>query len=68
MELKLTPLQSGDLQIVNSEFSIVDGKMAAILGGAFFHYCHAARKEANSLNDIYLGFKITRTFEEAIEI
>ncbi len=71
MEHKFTPLQSGDLEIVNStEVSMIDGKMAAILGGdggAFCHYCRATRKEVNSLVNIFLGFTITRTFEEAME-
>ncbi len=48
MEHKFTPLQSGDLQIVKStEVSIINGKMAAILGGdggAFCHYCHATKE------------------------
>ena len=48
MEHKFTPLQSGDLQIDNSiEVIIIDGKMAAILGGdggAFCHYCHATKE------------------------
>ena len=69
---KNTPLQSGDLQIFNrTEVSMVDGKMAAILdgtGGGFCHYCHASRKDANSIVDIHLGFRITRTIEEALEI
>ena len=71
-EHRYTPLQFGDVQIYDqTEVSMIDGKMAAILGGdggAFCHYCHASRKDANSIVDIHLGFKITRTFEEALEI
>ncbi len=53
MEHKFTPFQSGDLQIVSTEVSIIDGKMAAILGGdggALCHYCHATKEGGKLLS------------------
>ena len=56
---------------VRTEISMVDGKMVDILvgdSGAFCHYCHATRNEANDLTQILQGFKIDRSFEEAKDI
>ena len=47
---------------VRTEISMVDGKMVDILvgdSGAFCHYCHTTRNEANDLLHILQRFQIT---------
>ena len=48
-----------------TELSMVDGKMVGLLQGdtgAFCHYCHTTKTEANDIYHITNGFKITKDY------
>ena len=59
---------AGKSVVVNcrTECSMVDGKMVGLLqgdSGAFCHLCHVSREDANDINVIAEGFKITKNYE-----
>ena len=59
-------LDSGATVTCHTELSMVDGKMVGLLQGdtgAFCHYCHTTRADANDISVIADGFNITKDYE-----
>ena len=56
--------------IFTTECSMIDGKMVSLLqgdSGAFCHYCHVSRADANNLTQIETGFNITKDYNSCKE-
>ena len=70
-KLRSEPIKSDDLKIyVETETSMIDGKMCSILtgtGGAWCQYCDATRAQGNDVTEILKGFHINRTSAAAKE-
>ena len=62
-------LSSGAKVFINTQISMVDGKMVDILqgdSGAFCHYCKFNRSDANNLEYINQGFTIEKNYESIL--
>ena len=70
MEKETTTLGGACSANVRTEISMIDGKMADLIqgdSGAFCHYCHVDREDANDITRITEGFQIVKTAEKCLK-